>query len=161
MDIIRQLVDMISSLKPVIKIVTGTMQIISGFTGVLGVSFPANFGSFLLKFVSLFRLDFATSLGFGCGGAYLKGYTSGLVFNLVLLVVVVLIVVVVYAYQMAKLSKGHEITEEENRAQLRETFARFDKDGDGIDIEEVALICQKVDPPPGGKILDPSIVEKP
>ena len=138
---------MLSSLKPVIKIIVGTMQIISGFTAVLGVSFPSNFSTFLLRFVSLFRLDFATSLGLGCGGSFLKGYTAALSFNLIMLVLVVIVVTAVYEIQMKKLNNPDmEITEEENRAQLRETFGRFDKDGDGIDIEEVALICQKVDP---------------
>ena len=154
-------------LQAVGKIFVATMQIVGGFTGTLGVSFPINFKviltlyiliityqaselnaacvqAFLRSFIDIFRFDISFTLGVGCLG---KGsYVTGLATNLAMLCAVVLVVFVVFMEKMRRINNPNNIiTKEEELEKMKDLYHRFDPDGDGISWTEMNEIVNKID----------------
>ena len=73
------------------------------------------------------------------------GYYHSLIGNWLLVVVVILLVVSQYFYRESRDAKV-VISEEDQLQQARTLFNRFDKDRQGIKLEEVALVVRKIDP---------------
>jgi hypothetical protein len=110
---------------------------------VLNVDFPKFFKNFVSRFVQAFRLDFTVTLGLGCiaDGSYIPSVLA----NIGLVVMVLVTVAVTHVYRMRKIAKG-DSDEEAKKENLNLMFTKFDKDGDGIEIEEMQEICEKIDP---------------
>ena len=111
--------------------------------GILNVELPKFFKNFVSMFVQAFRFDFTVTIGLGCivDGSYIPSVLA----NVGLVVMVLVAVAVVHVYRMRKIAKGHT-NEEAKKENLKMMFMKFDKDGDGIEIEEMLEICEKIGP---------------
>ena len=111
--------------------------------GVLNVDLPKFFKNFVSRFVQAFRFDFTVTIGLGCivDGSYIPSVLA----NIGLVVMVLVAVAVTHVYRMWKIAKGGT-DEEVKKEHLMQMFMKFDKDGDGIEIEEMLEICEKIDP---------------
>jgi hypothetical protein len=141
---VESIVDTIDELqvKAIAKIVVATMQIISNLGGALNVEYPEFFKEFVNS-LGVFKFDVASSLGVGC--LVKNGIIVSLITNFLLVGFTVLALGLSFLYQSYRLKTKVE-TEEEKRSRLQIVFKKFDKDGDGVEKEEIAAIVLKLDP---------------
>jgi hypothetical protein len=130
------------NLKAIGKILVATLQIIGNFSVVLNVQLPENFAAFLDAFVSFFRFDISGFVKFGCfsSGTYVYRLSA----NLATVVFTVLLVAVLYVFQACWQKHADEDTDESTK-RLQEIFRQIDKDGKGINLEEMGTIVTKID----------------
>lgn len=110
------------------------------------VQFPITFQTFLDTFITLFRFDVsgvAVHMELGC--ITTGNYLESLVINCMFVVIIVGLVVAQLYYKEWKAAR-EEVTDEQREAEARELFAQFDVDGDGIELEEIAKIVERIDP---------------
>jgi hypothetical protein len=142
--ILRDSIELIRGLelKAISKILLTTLQLISGFTRVLNITMPNVFAG-VLDFLSVFNFDI--SIGLGC--ITQMTYVPAVFTNFGMVGLVVALVACVYLYQMHKIDRSDaEVSEDERVEQARAMFDKFDLDGDGIELHELALIVNKIDP---------------
>ena len=131
--------------KTVGKMLLATFQILGSVAIVLGVEFPDGFRQFIDAISSFFRFDIGDILAYlalGCISS--GGYYSSLATNCLAVLAVVALVVVQFMYRERR-DANKEVTEEEHREQAREIFDRIDPDGDGLELDEIALVVRKID----------------
>jgi hypothetical protein len=126
-DLAREL-----ELQAISKVLVATMQIVTNFAKVLSIPFPQDFQA-LLKLLAMFRFDISLTLGIGC--LYQNSYFTSLGVSFAVVVAVALVVGATFIYSMSR-------TKDER--QLRELFKQFDKDGNGITVDEVVAMAEKV-----------------
>jgi hypothetical protein len=126
-DLVREL-----ELQAITKVLVATMQIVTNFAKVLSIPFPADFRA-LLKLLAIFRFDISLTLGIGC--LYHNSYFTSLGVSFAAVFVVALVVGATYMYSMSHTNDEH---------QLRELFKRFDTDGEGITVDVVVAMAEKV-----------------
>ena len=109
----------------------------------MNVEFPAIFTEFIGIFLKLFNFDFTFLIAIGC---YSDGaYFSSLMMNIVLIGVVVVGSFIFAKYELSQIDKtSHD--EETHKAEVQKIFDRFDLDGNGIELDEVAVICRRISP---------------
>ena len=141
-------------IQPLSKIAIALMQIVGGLAQQLGVKFPAAFTTFVASMASAVRFDVTSLLSIGDLGANISigcmstgKYYGSLVFNILLVVTVCCGELLHTSFEVSKVKKGDKkMTEEENREKVQAIFSHFDKDGDGVELEEVKMIAEKIDP---------------
>ena len=136
-SIIKQL-----ELKPIGKILVVTFQIIGGLGVVLDISMPQAFTDFLKNFVQFFSLDIGSIFSIGCFTD--GGYMTGLLFNVIIVLVLLAAVGADYVLAHHKI-KTHVDSAEEHEQHLKEAFHHIDRDGTGIDYDELTAVINKVD----------------
>eukprot|EP01052_Picozoa_sp_SAG31_P070459 SAG31_NODE_29332_length_397_cov_0.523490_1_plen_113_part_10 len=112
----------------------------------LNVKFPLQYEHFVQSLTDSVRLDVFSLLSFGDMGLGVSvgcmttgRYYRGLLSDILLVLGVLLIEGIHTAYELRKMKKGKkEMSEEENRMRVQTIFDQFDKDGDGVELEEVA-----------------------
>jgi hypothetical protein len=119
-------------LQAITKVLLATMQIVTNFAKVLSIPFPEDFQA-LLNILAIFRFDISLTLGIGC--LYRNSYFTSLGVSFATIFVVVLVVGATYMYSMSRADDEH---------QLRELFKQFDTDGEGITIDVVVAMAEKV-----------------
>ena len=109
---------------------------------VLNIELPAIFTVFIGVF-KLFNFDFTFLIAIGC---YSDGaYFSSLMVNIVLIGVVVVGSFIFAKYELSQIDKtSHD--EETHKAEVQKIFDMFDLDGNGIELDEVAVICRRISP---------------
>eukprot|EP01046_Picozoa_sp_COSAG06_P031452 COSAG06_NODE_3065_length_5901_cov_5.700965_2_plen_1264_part_00 len=130
-------------LKVIGKCLLATMQILSNLAVNLKVDFPLNYKVFLSGIIRYFRFDIMIILEFGCVTD--GGYTQSLFGNCLVVVVIIAMVLAQYFYRENR-DENAVITEEEGTKQAKFLFEKFDQDGDGIGLNEVASIVQRINP---------------
>jgi Ca2+-binding EF-hand superfamily protein len=129
----------------VTKLVVALGQIMGGLGDLLNVSMPIVFRNFMSSFMSVFKFDITLAIGLGCFSD--GNYLTSLFVNFGMVTIVALLVGAVYAYQMIQLNRNPpEVDSPKGKERMQKLFARFDKDGDGIDFAEVQKILEKIDP---------------
>jgi hypothetical protein len=137
-------------LKAIGKILLTTMQLIGGFSRVLNVYLPRLFEG-LLDFLSMF--DFDLAIGLGCFTP--MEYVPNLVATFAIVAVVVAVNECVYLRQIHAVDKDPgKIPEDKRRERAQAMFDKFDLDGDGIELHELALIVDKIDPSVGRETVE-------
>jgi hypothetical protein len=126
-DLAREL-----ELQSITKVLVATMQIVTNFAKVLNIPFPEDFRA-LLKFLAIFQFDISLTLGIGC--MYHNSYFLSLGVSVAVVAVVALVVGAIYVWSMS------QATDERH---LREFFAQFDQDGDGITPDVILAMAEKV-----------------
>ena len=142
--VITALLEGIAELTPVIKIMIATMQIITGFSSSLNLRFPEAYRLFLDDYAQYFRFDITFLISIGCAtdGSYLS--TLGL--NIMVVVLVVIAVLLFFKGSVAKLKhKNMTATDDEKMEAAKMAFGKFDKDGQGINKDEMTAMCNKID----------------
>eukprot|EP01051_Picozoa_sp_SAG22_P006042 SAG22_NODE_381_length_11354_cov_6.529631_3_plen_378_part_00 len=130
------------------------MQIVSGLAESLNIKFPQGFTDFVMSLASLVRFDLSEVLSLGDMGMDISigcmssgHYYSKLQFNILLVCFVVMLEAVHTGYQVQQVKSGQKhMSEDEHRARVLAIFSQFDKDGDGVELEEVTQIARKIDP---------------
>jgi Ca2+-binding EF-hand superfamily protein len=130
--------------KPVAKIMVALGQIVGGLDGLLNVSMPAIFRNFMASFMSVFKFDITLAIGLGC---FSDGdYLTSLFINFAMVIIVALLVGAVYTFQMIQLIRNPPHTDSpKGKERMQKLFARFDIDGDGIDLAQAQKIVEKID----------------
>ena len=144
--LIQQAVKVINSLniKPLMKIFIATGQIISGFGKILKIDMPDIFSDFTDSFLNAFRFDFTAQVAIGCFG---KGsFTRGLYANVVFILVVVALVFLLYLVETYQANRRVDPEDEEMVEKLQAMYAKIDGDGDGVELEEIRALVNKIDP---------------
>jgi len=126
-ELVREL-----ELQAISKVLVATMQIITSFTKVLNIPFPESFRA-LLRFLAIFQFDLSLTLGIGC--LYNNSYFTSLAVGFVVVIATVLMVCASYLYSVSRAS---------DETHLRDMFAKFDKDGNGIAIAEVLAMVERM-----------------
>jgi len=146
-QVIMELVDVLSQmkLKTVSKQILANLQIVTNLSVVLSVQFPDLFGKLIETIASWVRFDIIEMFALGClsGGSF----SESLYMNIGLVAAVSAAVGLVYMYSV--MTSDHEDLggdSEEAQQHLKELFDDFDADGDGVEVEEVTKILQKIDP---------------
>ena len=139
-------------IKAIFKILISALQVIGSLSTVLKISFPPLYVSFLRAFVSVFKFDISFAIAIGCviDGAYLPSLSLNV--GMAIVVVVAVLAVAFFQYKQAQ-TNGSKVTEEDSRAATRLIFDKFDKDGDGVELHEVELIVEKVNPSVSAKAV--------
>jgi hypothetical protein len=126
-DLVREL-----ELQAIAKVLVATMQIITNFAKVLSIPFSEDF-QVLLKLLAIFRFDISLTLGIGC--LYRNSYLTSLGVSFAAVFVVALVVGATYIFSMSRANDEH---------QLRELFKRFDKGSEGMTVDMVVAMADKV-----------------
>jgi hypothetical protein len=137
-------------LKAIGKILLTTMQLIGGFSRVLNVHLPRLFEG-LLDFLSVF--DFDLAIGLGCFTP--MEYVPNLVATFAIVAVVIAVNECFYLHQMHAVDTDpNSISEDKRLERAQAMFDKFDLDGNGIELHELALIVKKVDPSVGLEVIE-------
>ena len=137
-DIVREL-----ELKTIAKILVVTFQIIGGLSVVMDVQMLQIFMDLMKNFVGFFSLDVGSLFSIGCMTD--GGYLTGLLFNVIIVAVILAAVGADYVLAHHKI-RTHVDSAEEHEQHIREAFLHVDKDGTGIDFDELTTVINKVDP---------------
>ena len=121
-------------------------QILGALPRVLALHLPPLFKEFLRKISGFFLFDITfVASGIGCF-TYGK-YDRTLLLNLFLVIGILAVIVLVYVFEIARARRS---IADENSADhdnlLRELYNKFDPDGDGIGLDELLNIVDKIDP---------------
>ena len=112
----------------------------------LNVKMPVVFNSLIEGVMGAFRFDIGNIVSIGCvatGSAYIKGLLG----QVAMLGAVFLVVGIVYVIRQKRAhSKATSGDSASAREHVKELFDRFDADGDGVELEEVAEIVSDIDP---------------
>jgi predicted outer membrane repeat protein len=142
----------LQSVKSVVKIVVALGQIVGGLGSLLNVSMPPMFRDFVGSVLSVFRFDITEYIGIGCFSD--GNYLTSLFLNFALVMVVALLVGAIYMYQVIQLTRNPLRDVNNNspkgKERMQRIFARFDKDGNGIDYADMQKIVENIDPSPDG-----------
>ena len=142
--VITALLEGLGELKPIAKIVIATMQIVTGFSGQLNLTFPASYAKFLQDFGQYFRFDITFVVSVGCASD--GSYVSTLILNIMVVVLVVIAVLLFFKGSVAKMQrKNKTATDDEKMEAAKTAFGKFDKDGQGINKDEMMAMCNKID----------------
>jgi hypothetical protein len=133
-------------LKIMMKIIVATFQILGNISIVLAITMPEIFGDFLLSFMAFFKFDLVGVFRLGCvsDGSYL----SGLLINLGIVGMVLVLVLIDYLYETHSAhmhtfdGSQHDDTAEQH---LKDIFEEFDREGNGINAEDIWTVMKKVD----------------
>ena len=134
-------------LKAIAKQITATIQILSGLGPVLAVAFPKFFNGFLGRIASWFKIDLSILFGVGCYAV--NSYALSLFINFATVGVLVMVIGIVHSFQFRQLvhhALHGEDSPEEVRASTLAVYEKFDRDGDGISLDEVKQIVMQIDP---------------
>jgi len=133
-----------SDLQTISKLVVAAGQIIAGVASQLNLQMPDVFASFTLSFLGIFRFDLAPLLGLGCISS--GTYVSSLLFNMSLVLCVFILVFIHWQYQVHRISTDDGHDAEAHQVLLSHMYSKIDKDGKGINKEEVTNIVTKICP---------------
>lgn len=145
------------------KSLLGLVQVIGSLSVSLSIKFPGAFSDFVENFVGVFRLDIGSLFKFGCVSS--GAYTSSLAGMIALLLSVAFVTLIIYLYRQrtakyaavpgrhnccVKLHLNpfvhHEDPSHDAREHVKALFDRFDKDGAGINVQELSQIVRDIDP---------------
>lgn len=129
--------------KAISKQLTATIQILASLGAVLAVTFPDMFSIPLGRLASFFKIDLSLLFGVGC--YTVNSYATSLLVNIAAVGVLFCAVGAYYNLRLRQLVHG-EYTPDEIKEHALTMYNKFDKDGDGIDIEEVRQIAMRIDP---------------
>jgi hypothetical protein len=108
---------------------------------------PDIFADFLSNFVQMFRFDLAAVL-FNVGCLVKSGYVTSLLSNVILALIILLALYAMYLLEAFQI-RNQKVTDKEMEAQkqtLMELYNEFDKDGDGLELEELQAAVSKILP---------------
>jgi hypothetical protein len=131
-----------------VKIIVSGLQIIGNLATVLSLSFPPLFGNLLRSFVGYFQFDITSAFRVGCfmkemGMSTEGSYLPALLMNGILVIIVMVVVLLIYFVHVAKLKA--KLSDEQVKIEIEIFFAKVDKDGDGIELEELTIMVQNLD----------------
>ena len=129
-------------LKAISKVWLATIQILGALPTVLSLHLPESFRAFLRVISTINVFGDLSLFGFGCitHGQYLPSLLT----NTGLILLVLTFIVTVYAIETKQFERkaAAQSTDEDD---VRKLFNEFDKDGDGIGVDELATIIGKVE----------------
>ncbi len=131
-----------SDLQTISKLVIASGQIVAGIASQLNLRMPDLFASFTIQFLGIFRFDLTPLLGLGCIAT--GTYVSSLLFNLGLVGCVVFLVFCHWQLHLHTLKDDDDA--DAQKQLLSHMYDKIDKDGKGINADEVRDIVTKISP---------------